>query len=368
MGEGGAAPPVLRVWAARVRQRRSRRTGRVADPCRVSLPRRQRPLLPSRSPIGRGRSLARSPLLKSRPSRREGRGGGGDPALLTQLRIRVPACAGGRTAESSYLPRSEAALRRSQRFGVEDSGAVLGLASLPALIRHEFAEALRYGPWRGAPAGLVADRTETPSSSSGTRYDEALEAFERDRAPLRPSLCVPTRASRMRASSWVTARARFGGDGARARLGCGTARADTVVRASSSQSSSSASDDPPLRAGGGPRSPPFPDTRAPASSSRGWTQPTGRLAAATREARRAQSTAIPHPTGSGVARALERTGHRAEARRQRATTVVIHRLLEANGVQVTSKLPSSAPTIAHSLPDGRARARCAGLLSVDLRR
>ena len=60
----------------------------------------------------------------------------------------------------------------------------------------------------------------------------------------------------------------------------------------------------------------------------------GRLAAATREARRAVD-AIPTPQAVGLlAELLERTGHRAEARRQRATIAVIHRLLEANGVQV----------------------------------
>ena len=60
----------------------------------------------------------------------------------------------------------------------------------------------------------------------------------------------------------------------------------------------------------------------------------GRLAAATREARRAVD-AIPTPQAVGLlAELLERTGQRAEARRQRATVAVIDRLLEANGVQV----------------------------------
>ena len=60
----------------------------------------------------------------------------------------------------------------------------------------------------------------------------------------------------------------------------------------------------------------------------------GRLAAATREARRAVD-AMPTPQAVGLlADLLERTGRRAEARRQRATVAVIDRLLEANGVQV----------------------------------
>ena len=60
----------------------------------------------------------------------------------------------------------------------------------------------------------------------------------------------------------------------------------------------------------------------------------GRLAAATREARRAVD-AIPTPQAVGLlADLLQRTRHWAEARRQRATVAVIDRLLEANGVQV----------------------------------
>ena len=48
------------------------------------------------------------------------------------------------TADASYLPRSEEALTRAMRFGIDDANAVLGLGSL-ALIRHEFRAALRYG-------------------------------------------------------------------------------------------------------------------------------------------------------------------------------------------------------------------------------
>ena len=60
----------------------------------------------------------------------------------------------------------------------------------------------------------------------------------------------------------------------------------------------------------------------------------GRFAVATREARRAVD-AIPTPQAVGLlADVLERTGHRAAARRQRTTVAVIDRLLEANGVQV----------------------------------
>jgi tetratricopeptide (TPR) repeat protein len=60
----------------------------------------------------------------------------------------------------------------------------------------------------------------------------------------------------------------------------------------------------------------------------------GRFAVAVREARSAVD-AIPTPQAVGLlAELLERSGHAADARRQRATVAVIDRLLEANGVQV----------------------------------
>ena len=59
-----------------------------------------------------------------------------DAALLTQLGL-VYQIRWRETADPSYLPRSETALRRAVRFGAEDADAILGLGSL-ALIRHDF--------------------------------------------------------------------------------------------------------------------------------------------------------------------------------------------------------------------------------------
>ena len=115
-----------------------------------------------------------------------------DPALLTQLGFAYQ-LRWRETADPSYLPRSEAALRRAERFGVEDSGAVLGLGSL-ALIRHEFAEALHYGhraerllPGSSRPYGVIGD-----SLVELGRYDEAFAAFDH-MVSLRPSLASYSR-------------------------------------------------------------------------------------------------------------------------------------------------------------------------------
>jgi cytochrome c-type biogenesis protein CcmH/NrfG len=48
------------------------------------------------------------------------------------------------SADASFLPRSDTALRRALRARPGDANAVLGLGSL-ALIRHEFRSALAYG-------------------------------------------------------------------------------------------------------------------------------------------------------------------------------------------------------------------------------
>jgi tetratricopeptide (TPR) repeat protein len=255
-----------------------------------------------------------------------------DPALLTQLGFAYQ-LRWRETADPSYLPRSEAALRRAQRFGVEDSGAVLGLGSL-ALIRHEFAEALRYGhrserllPGSSRPYGVIGD-----SLVELGRYDEAFAAFDH-MVSLRPSLASYSRVAYARElvgdregavaamqlalgaaagqpepTAWVHVEL------AKLQLGLGRpTAARRHVRAA-------------LAALPGYPSARIELARIDAAD--------GRLAAATREARRAVD-AIPTPQAVGLlADLLERTGRRAEARRQRATVAVIDRLLEANGVQI----------------------------------
>ena len=103
------------------------------------------------------------------------------PGFAYQLRWRE-------TADSSFLPRSETALRRALRARPGDANAVLGLGSL-ALIRHEFRSALTYGrraqrllPGSARPYGVVGDALVERG-----RYEEAVRAFERMVA-LRPSL------------------------------------------------------------------------------------------------------------------------------------------------------------------------------------
>ena len=66
-----------------------------------------------------------------------------DAAVLTQLGFAYQ-LRWRETADASYLPRSDVALRRAIRYGSEDADAVLGLGSL-ALIRHQFRDALGYG-------------------------------------------------------------------------------------------------------------------------------------------------------------------------------------------------------------------------------
>ncbi len=104
-----------------------------------------------------------------------------DLGLAYQLRWRE-------TADASFLPRSDAALRRALRARPGDPNAVLGLGSL-ALIRHEFRAALRHGrraarllEGSARPYGVIGDALVELG-----RYDEAFRAFERMVA-LRPNL------------------------------------------------------------------------------------------------------------------------------------------------------------------------------------
>ena len=110
-----------------------------------------------------------------------------DARLLTQLGFAYQ-LRWRETSDPSHLPRSEAALRRAVRFGVEDANAVLGLGSL-ALIRHDFRTALVFGrraerllPGSSRPYGVIGDALVELG-----RYDRAFAAFER-MVTLRPGL------------------------------------------------------------------------------------------------------------------------------------------------------------------------------------
>ncbi len=83
------------------------------------------------------------------------------------------------TGDASFIPRSEAALRRARALRPDDAVTSLGLGSL-ALIRHDFRDALRLGreartlaPDSAAPYGVVGDALLELG-----RYDEAFAAFE----------------------------------------------------------------------------------------------------------------------------------------------------------------------------------------------
>ena len=237
------------------------------------------------------------------------------------------------TADPSYLPRSETALRRAIRFGREDANAILGLGSL-ALIQHEFRVALRYGrraekllPGSSRPYGVVGDALVELG-----RYDEAFAAFER-MVTLRPSLASYARIAYARElvgdRQGAVAALRLALDAAagqpeptawanveiaKLQLGLGRTRA---ARAHARTA---------LRV-----LPGYPTARVELAR---IDAAAGRLGASIAQARRA-ADAI--PTSQSIALLgdlLEQADRPAEARRQRATVAVIERLLEANGVQV----------------------------------
>ena len=255
-----------------------------------------------------------------------------DARLLTQLGFAYQ-LRWRETADPSYLPRSEAALRRAVRIGVEDADATLGLGSL-ALIRHEFRAALRYGraaqkllPGSSRPFGVIGDALVELG-----RYDDAFAAFER-MVTLRPSLASYARiayarelvgdregaveamqlaldaaAGQPEPTAWANVEL------AKLELGLGDTReARARVRAA-------------LRV-----LPGYPSARVELARIEAAA---GRTDAAIAQARRA-ADAIPTSLSLTVlADLLERDGRTAEARRQRETIAVVDRLLDANGVQV----------------------------------
>jgi tetratricopeptide (TPR) repeat protein len=255
-----------------------------------------------------------------------------DSRLLTQLGFAYQ-LRWRETADPSYLPRSEAALRRAARYGVEDADAVLGLGSL-ALIRHEFRVALRRGqdaqkllPGSARPFGVIGDALIELG-----RYDDAFAAFER-MVTLRPSLASYARVAYARElvgdREGAVAAMRLALDAAagqpeptawanvelaKLQLGLGrTGAARTHVRAA-------------LRVFPG-----YPSARVELAR---IDAAAGRIDAAIAGARRA-AEAIPSAQSIALlADLLERDDRKAEARRQRATIAVIDRLLAANGVQV----------------------------------
>ncbi len=255
-----------------------------------------------------------------------------DPDLLAQLGFGYQ-LRWRETADSSFLPRSETALRRALRARPGDATAVLGLGSL-ALIRHEFRDALRYGrrasrllPGSARPYGVIGDALVELG-----RYREAFAAFER-MVSLRPSLASYARVAYARELTGdpegAIAAMRLALDAAggqpeptawslvelsKLELGLGrVGAAEHHVRAA-------------LRVFPG-----FSVARAELARVEAVRE---RIARAVEEARRA-ADAVPTPQAVALlGELLDRAGKPAEARRQRATVAVIARVLEANGVQV----------------------------------
>ncbi len=121
----------------------------------------------------------------------------GDAGLLTQLGFAYQ-LRWRETADPSYLPRSEAALRKALRIQAREPNAVLGLGSL-ALIRHEFRKALAYGrearlllPGSGRPYGVIGDALVELG-----RYDAGVRGVPADGHAAAGSLLV--RPGRVRA-------------------------------------------------------------------------------------------------------------------------------------------------------------------------
>jgi tetratricopeptide (TPR) repeat protein len=237
------------------------------------------------------------------------------------------------TADASYLPRSEEALRRALRFGTDDANAVLGLGAL-ALIRHEFRDALVYGhraqrllPGSYRPYGVVGDALVELG-----RYEEAFAAFDR-MISLRPSLASYARVAYARelvgnrtgaiAAMQLALTSAAGQPEPTAwahvelsKLERAMGRLDTARRHAKAA----------LRAFPG-----YPNARVELAQ---VDAADGDLQAAVRAVRLATDAT---PTAQAVTLLgdlLDQADRRAEARRQRATVAVIDRLLAASGVQV----------------------------------
>jgi tetratricopeptide (TPR) repeat protein len=237
------------------------------------------------------------------------------------------------TADASFLPRSETALRRALHTRPGDATAVLGLGSL-ALIQHEFRQALAYGlrakrllPGSARPYGVIGDALVELG-----RYDGAFAAFE-SMVSLRPSLASYSRVAYARELTGDLEGAigamRLALDAAGgqpeptawslvevARLELNLGRVGSAARHVREA----------LRV-----LPGYPSARAELARVE---IARGRRALAVAAARRAADAV---PTQQAVALLgdlLERSGRQAEARRQHATVKVIDRLLRANGVRV----------------------------------
>ena len=255
-----------------------------------------------------------------------------DADLLTQLGFAYQ-LRWRETADASYLPRSEAALRRALRARAKDANAVLGLGSL-ALIRHEFRKALVFGrqaqlllPGSGRPYGVIGDALVELG-----RYDAAFAALQR-MVTLRPGLSSYARVAYARELTGDPAGAlaalRLALDAA---AGQREATAFTLVEIAKLELALGR----PQRAARDARTalrilPGYPAARLEVAHIEAAR---GRYGRALVETRRVVDATPTQQAVALYAELLDRTDRRAAARRQRMTIAVIDRLLQANGVQV----------------------------------
>jgi tetratricopeptide (TPR) repeat protein len=255
-----------------------------------------------------------------------------DPDLLAQLGFAYQ-LRWRETADASFLPRSEAALRRAISVRPGDATVALGLGSL-ALIRHEFSEALAHGrsaqhllPGSARPYGVIGDALVELG-----RYDAAFAAFER-MVSLRPSLASYARVAYAReltgdlegaAAAMSLALDAAGGQPEPtawslvelAKLELLLGRTDSAHRHVTSALWIF---------------PGYPSARAELALVE---LARGRLRSAVAHAR-AAANSVPTQQAVGLLAALlERAGNAEEARRQRGAVGLIERLLRANGVRV----------------------------------
>ena len=249
------------------------------------------------------------------------------------------------TADASFLPRSEAALRRAaagdgRATPTPFSGSARSRSSSTSSGRRS-----RTGAGPSACSGLGS--TVRRHRRRARRARAVRRGVRRVRAngvdPAEPRVVCPRRV-RPRADRRPSRCAR--GDAARTRRCCRPAGADRVAarrarqaRARFGHGSGGADGTRSLR------SSVFPGIPAHGSSSRGSRLPG---AGSTSPSRWHDGRPRPSRRAGGFApgELLDRAGRTAEARRQRSTVAVIDRLLEANGVRSTSSPLSTGPTTA----------------------
>ena len=237
------------------------------------------------------------------------------------------------TGDSSYLPRSERALRQALATRPADATATLGLGSL-ALTQHAFRlalargrEAQRLAPYAARPHGVVGDALIELG-----RYPQAFAAFER-MVSLKPNLASYSRIAYARELSGDPE-----GAIAAMQLALDTAAGQPEPTAWTSVELGK------LELGLGRLAPAERHFRAALAILPGYVyanEQLARVAAARGNLDRAISyarqaaDAIPLPQFlSLLEELLDRRGRHGEARRQRATVAVIQRLLQANGVRI----------------------------------